>query len=322
MIIRRELYTKGYSRSFINDSPVNVNDLKIFGDELIDIHSQNEHQSLLKKEVHIRLLDSYLEKQDKLNFKEKSESYKENFNKLKKLDEEINDFYKKRIELENKRTFLEFQLKEISEVDPKQKEDDELEKELKMIENTEVIQQSLTAAYNNLYENPGSVNERLKLTEKELEKIKEFNEDIPALLKDVSNSSNVLNEISRQVNNILSKLSYDPVRIEEIRERLYKLQFIKKKYGGSLDEAIKIKESIEKDLQLADNFDQKINGLEKEINTLKENLYKEAVSISKIRKDKSKLLENDVVKILKEVGFEDAEFKVTAAPTDPSPKEK
>jgi len=317
LIIRRELYTKGYSRSFINDSPVNVNDLKIFGDELIDIHSQNEHQSLLKKEVHIRLLDSYLEKQEKLNFKEKSESYKENFYKLKKLDEEINDFYKKRIELENKKTFLEFQLKEISEVDPKQKEDDELEKELKMIENTEIIQQSLTAVYNNLYENPGSVNERLKLIEKELDKIKEFNEDIPALLKDVSNSSNVLNEISRQVNNILSKLSYDPVRIEEIRERLYKLQFIKKKYGGSLDEAIKLKENLEKDLQLADNFDQKINGLEKEINTLKENLFKEAVSISKIRKDKSKLLENDVAKILKEVGFEDAEFKVTAAPTTP-----
>jgi DNA repair protein RecN (Recombination protein N) len=317
LIIRRELYTKGYSRSFINDSPVNVNDLKALGDEMIDIHSQNEHQSLLKKEVHIGLLDSYLEKQEKLNFKEKIENYKVSFSKLKKSDEELNSLYKKRTDLENKRTFIEFQLKEIKEVDPKQKEDDELEKELKMIENAEVIQQSLTAAYDNLYEKSGSVNEKIKLIETELEKVKEFNKDIPALLKDVSNSSNVLNEISRQINNILSNLSYDPVRIEEIRERLYKLQFIKKKYGGSLDEAIKLKESFEKDLQLADNFDQTISKLEKEINALKENLFKEAVSISKTRKDKSKLFETEVIKVLNEVGFENAEFKVTASPLTP-----
>jgi DNA repair protein RecN (Recombination protein N) len=86
LIIRRELYIKGYSRSFINDSPVNVNDLKSLGDEMIDIHSQNEHQSLLKKEVHIELLDSYLEKQDKINFNEKLESYKINYKQLKELD--------------------------------------------------------------------------------------------------------------------------------------------------------------------------------------------------------------------------------------------
>lgn len=317
LIIRRELYTKGYSRSFINDSPVNVNDLKSLGDEMIDIHSQNEHQSLLKKEVHIGLLDSYLEKQEKLNFNEKIESYKEDFDKLKKVDEELNNLYQKRNDLENKRTFLEFQLKEIAETDPKPNEDDELEKELKMIENVEVIQKSLLAAYNNLYENSGSVNERLKFIEKELEKIKEFNTDIPALLKDVSNSSSVLNEISRQINNILSNLSYDPVRIEEIRERLYKLQFIKKKYGGSLDEAIKLRENLEKDLQLADNFDQTITKLEKEINTLKENLFKEAVTISKIRKDKAKLLETDVVKIFKDVGLENAEFKTETSPLTP-----
>ncbi len=151
--------------------------------------------------------------------------------------------------------------------------------------------------------------ERIKYIEKELDKIKEFNKDIPALLNDVSASSNVLNEISRQINNILSNLSYDPVRIEEIRERLYKLQFIKKKYGGSLDEAIKLKESLEKDLSLLDNFDETISNLEKEINSLKEILFKEAEILSKSRKEASKTLESEVKKILNEVGFENAEFK-------------
>jgi DNA repair protein RecN (Recombination protein N) len=99
IILRRELYSKGYSRSFVNDSPVNVNDLKILGDSIVDIHSQNEHQSLLKKEIHIELLDSYLEKQPGLNFREKLEIYKKGFEKLKELNEKLQEYYNKRAEL-------------------------------------------------------------------------------------------------------------------------------------------------------------------------------------------------------------------------------
>jgi DNA repair ATPase RecN len=62
IIIRRELYTKGYSRNFINDTPAGTNELKQLGDIIVDIHSQNEHQSLLKKDIHIELLDSFVSK--------------------------------------------------------------------------------------------------------------------------------------------------------------------------------------------------------------------------------------------------------------------
>jgi DNA repair protein RecN (Recombination protein N) len=178
-----------------------------------------------------------------------------------------------------------------------------------MIENVEVIQQGLSSAYNNLYEDSGSALERIKSIEKDLEKLKEYNPDIPALLKDITNSISVLDEASRQINNLLGSLSYDPVRIEEIRERLYKLQFIKKKYGGSLEEAIKLKDNVEKDLSLLDNFDDTIKKLEKEITELKSKLFKEADVISKTRKESSQALEKEVIKVLKEVGFENAEFK-------------
>lgn len=310
VILRRELYTKGYSRSFINDSPVNVNDLKNLGDSIVDIHSQNEHQSLLRKEIHIALLDSYLEKQENLNFKAKLEEYSSGYNKLRELDNKLQELYNKRDELENKRNFLDFQLKEIKEADPKPKEDEELENRLKTIENVEVLQQGLSSAYNNLYEDSGSALERIKNIEKDLDKLKEFNPDIHALLKDISNSIAVLDEASRQINNLLGSLSYEPEKIEEIRERLYKLQFIKKKYGGSLDEAIRTKDSIEKDLSLLDNFDDTIKKLENEINSLKEKIFKEASAISKTRREKSKQLEKEIVSVLEEVGLENAEFRI------------
>ncbi|MBZ0202452.1 MAG: DNA repair protein RecN [Ignavibacteria bacterium] len=314
IILRRELYSKAYSRCFINDSPVGTNELKEIGEVIIDIHSQNEHQSLLKKEVHIELLDSFLAKKEGKKFKDKLESYKEGYSELQKLTAEYDDIKNRKVELDNKRGFIEFQLKEIVEVDPKPNEDEHLENELKTGENIEGIQQGLQSAYLNLYEDSGSVTERIKLVEKELTKLSGFNTEIEKILDDVSESAATLNEASRLLQQLMENISFDPARVEEIRERLYKLQFIKKKYGGSIGEAIKVKEELERDLGLVDNFDEKIAAMEKNIGELSETLYKKAGELSKLRKAGAKMLEAEVEKILKEVGFENAEFKVSAPP--------
>lgn len=310
LIIRRELYQKGYSRNFINDTPVNINDMNLIGDSLIDIHSQNEHQSLLKKEIHISLLDSFLSKQKGMDFEKELNEFREGYLKLKALDSELNEYIRKKSELENKRNFMEFQLKEIREIDPKLHEDEELEKELKTAENVEFIQQGLASAYANLYDESGSVVEKIKLVRTELEKIKQYNDDIGSMLKDIDDSSAVLDETSRQIYGLMNSLSFDPQKIEEMRERLYKLQFLKKKYGGNLESVIALKESIEKDLSLLENFDDRLKKVEGEISKVREVLFKKALSLSKIRKEKSKELEKDVEVIFKDIGFEYAEFRV------------
>ena len=108
----------------------------------------------------------------------------------------------------------------------------------------------------------------------------------------------------------MNSLNYDPARIESIRERLYKLQFIKKKYGSSLSEVIKLRDNVEQDLSLLDNFDERLKSVENNIKELKDNLYKKASSLSKLRKENAKKIETEIIKVLKEVGFENAEFKV------------
>jgi DNA repair protein RecN (Recombination protein N) len=316
IIIRRELYTKAYSRCFINDTPVGTNELKELGEVIIDIHSQNEHQSLLKKEVHIELVDSYLIKKEGKKFEDKLNSYKQGYEQLLIKQSEFDEINKKKSELDSKRSFIDFQLKEIHETDPQAGEDDELENELKTGENIEGIRESLTLAYANLYDDSGSVLERIKIVEKELGKIGEYNTDIQKILGDVSESTTALREASRLIESLLENLNFDPSRVEEIRERLYKLQFLKKKYGGSIDEVIKLKETLEKDLSLVDNFDETIKKLKAEIDELVKDLFKKAGELSKTRKDKSKQLEAEIVKILKEVGFENAEFKTNIENTD------
>lgn len=316
LIIRRELYTKAYSRCFINDTPVGTNELKELGEVIIDIHSQNEHQSLLKKEVHIELVDSYLIKKEGKKFEDKLNSYKQGYEQLLIKQSEFDEINKKKSDLDSKRSFIDFQLKEIHETDPQAGEDDELENELKTGENIEGIRESLTLAYANLYDDSGSVLERIKIVEKELGKIGEYNSDIQKILGDVSESTTALREASRLIESLLENLNFDPARVEEIRERLYKLQFLKKKYGGSIDEVIKLKETLEKDLSLVDNFDETIKKLKAEIDELVKDLFKRAGELSKTRKDKSKQLEVEIVKILKEVGFENAEFKTNIEYTE------
>ncbi len=316
IIIRRELYSKAYSRCFINDTPVGTNELKEIGDVIIDIHSQNEHQSLLKKEVHIELVDSYLIKKEGRKFEDKLNNYKQGYEQLLIKQAELSEISSRQSELEQKRSFIDFQLKEISETDPQPGEDDELENELKTGENVESIRESLALAYSNLYDDNGSVLERIKIVEKELGKIGEYNSDINKILNDVSESTTALREASRLISSLMENLSFDPAMVEEIRERLYKLQFLKKKYGGSLDEVIKLKEQLQKDLSIADNFEGTISRLKTEIKDIAADLLKKAGDMSKIRKEKSKQLEAEVVKILKEVGFEHAEFRasVTSPP--------
>jgi len=322
LIIRRELYSKAYSRCFINDTPVGTNELKELGEIIIDIHSQNEHQSLLKKEVHIELVDSYLVKKEGKKFISKLDSYKQGYEQLLINKSKLDEISQRQSELEQKRSYIDFQLKEITETDPQPGEDDELENELKTGENVEGIREALALAYSNLYDDQGSVLERIKIVEKELGKIGGFNTDIQKILNDVSESTTALREASRLISSLMDNLSFDPARVEEIRERLYKLQFLKKKYGGSLEEVIKLRQQLESDLNIADNFDETIKSLENEITELTQKLFKEAGELSKIRKDKSVHLEAEVVKILKEVGFEHAEFKVeiTTPPLTPPRK--
>lgn len=309
LIVRRELYIKGYSRNFINDSPVGTGELKKIGDIIIDIHSQNEHQSLLKKEIHIDLLDSYLEKTEKLKFGEKLSVYRENYDKLMDIIAEYDELKRKKDEIESKSSFLEFQLKEINEVNPAAGEDEHLENELKTSENIESIQQGLAAAYANLYDDTGSVVERIKIVEKELSKISSYNSDIQKILEMINESSATLNESGRALQGLVDNLNYDPERIEQVRERLYKLQFLKKKYGGSLDEVLKLKGELERDLSLSENFDETIKELESVIKNSRSDMFAGAKEISRIRKDKAKLLEQEIVKVLNDVGFENAEFK-------------
>lgn len=304
VIIRRELLQKGISRNFINDTPVSISDLKEFGDMIVDIHSQNEHQSILKKETHITMLDSFA------GLKGNLENYKNSFDKYKESVKRLNDLRSSRNEILEKRKYNEFQLKEINDVNPGAGEYEELESKLQKMENSEEISTAVSDALNILYEKDDHVIALLSRAIKELEKISKFDDEVSSVLSELNDAYVNIKDAAERLNSISSGVEFDGNEIEQIRDRLGSLSFLKKRFNLSLEEILKLSEKITEELNFADNFDFEIEKMENIISDEKDKLFISAKKLSEQRIKSLSKFEHTVNKYLKEVGLNTAEFKI------------
>ena len=315
VIIRRELFKKGLSRSFINDSPVSISDMKNFGNVIIDIHSQNEHQSLLRKETHMGILDNYCSKIGLFD------DYAKEFSELKELIKTYSDIISKKDELISKKSFLDFELKEINNLSLKPEEDAELENELNKLENIENISAGLESALRVIYDEDTNAAGQINYALKELNKIVKYDGSLSKIISDLENSYILVKESSDSLSSYRDKLNFDNERTELVRKRLSDINLIKKKYGLNIDELLSKAESLEKELIFAENFDFEIEKLKKDIEIKKEKVFKKGNEISELRNKLSNELEKEINKLLKEIGLESAEFKVSLKNTEGNEEE-
>jgi len=309
LIIRREISLKGSNRCFINDTPVQLSLIKELGDLLVDLHGQHEHQSLLRTETHIEYLDNCGDTEDLLR------TYKWLYKTLNKLLGELKELKEKEASLKEKKDMYEFQIKEIDAVSPELGEEDKLDEELLILENSERLQQLTSEIYQGLYETEGSVYDaliKLKNLFSELNKIdKSFNETN----KEFESAITIINEVASNLRSYNSKLEFDPERLESIRERLSSINLLKKKYGGSLKAVIEHRKRIGEENEIAENYSGKISEFESKIKTVRENCGSNAEKLSAERKRIAKKVENDIVELLKQVGIPNSKFEVRISNT-------
>jgi DNA repair protein RecN (Recombination protein N) len=305
VIIRRELTKKGVSRSFINDSLVNISDLKDFGDLIIDIHSQNEHQSLLNKETHCEFLDNFIQGNI---LKDK---YQKVFLELKEKTEILKTLLNKRDDIISRKSFLEFQLKEINNVNPLPNEDNELLNELNKMENAEEISTAVSNGINYLYENDSNMLSNLSYIIKELKKAVKHDREIEKYISTLEEILSSAKNVSEELRDYVKEVNFDPERIEIIRNRLGALTFLKKKYNLSIEGLITKAAELTEQFNLSENFDYEIEKLSKEVQDKKAQVFAVAEELSFVRIKHGKTLEKKVNSYFKEVGLESAEFKVS-----------
>jgi len=310
LIIRREISQKGSNRCFVNDSPVALNVIKQLGDILVDLHGQHEHQSLLRTETHIDFLDNYSNNQQILC------DYKSVFQKLKQKQNELSDLLAKEQSIKEKKEVYQFQLKEIETVNPQPEEDEILNKELNVLENSERLFQLSEEIYNLLYDAENSIIDQIGEVRNKLNQLTSIDNSLIEVEKEFNSSYSILKEISSAIRKYKDRINLDTDEVELKRERLNSLNLLKKKFGLSIEKIFELKEKLIKEINLADNFSDEINKIKDEIVELKNQLLKIGKELSDNRKKNAKEVENEVKSVLRNLGINSPSFEIKFLPIE------
>jgi len=304
VIISREINSIGRNLCKINGRLVTVNELKEFMTNIIDIHGQNDNQTILDAKSHIEFLDDYIG----LDIKDIKEEYKIKYNKYLKILSELKDNYGDEIAKQRKIDLLRYQINEIEDAKLKNGEEEEIESKLRIIDNSETISQNLNESYYALDENIlVSINNVLKL----VDKISSVDNKYQELASRIRSSYYEIEEAKRDIENYKDDVDYDEEEKQNLEERLDLIQDLKRKYGNTIEEIIEYNEKIKKELYDIENLDEYINNLKKE-KELSEKILKDlAIQMSEIRTRFSKDLSERINIELEDMEMKNAKFEVS-----------
>jgi len=305
LILRREVSAKGQSRCFINDSPVSAAALKEFGDALVDLHGQHEHQSLLRTETHLGLLDNF-GRLDGL-----SEEFEEAYRACGATLQEMRTLKAKEHELMERKSLYEFQINEIDALAPRGGEEEELENELNILENAEKLFAATERLYAMLYEGENAVHDQLILARNELETLGTIDAAFKEQTAEAASAAAIVDELAKFIQRYNSHIEFKPERLEHIRDRLGNLALLKKKYGGSLDAVLAHRARIGREVELANNFEAEHTALRKRFDRERATASEIAARLSSKRFETSKKVNTAVAQALRELGIANAVFETS-----------
>ncbi|MCZ7601794.1 MAG: DNA repair protein RecN [Melioribacteraceae bacterium] len=304
MIVRREISLKGTNRCFVNDTPVPLNLIKDLGYLLVDLHGQHEHQSLLRKETHIEMLDDFTGLDDEISL------FKKQIGDLKDVLQKVRELRDKERLLKEKKELYEFQIKEIDSVDPMDGEEEGLEKELNILENSERLLELTTTIFSDLYESDESIFDKLGEIKVQLEELSEIDSTFVEKLDELKNALTQINDIADFVRSYKDNIDLESDRLKEIRDRLGSFIPLKKKYGGSISAVIEHRKKIGEEFDLVEGFDEKLKVYEKELKQYRIKAGETAKKISTKRKKAAKEIKKGVEESLKYLGINESIFEV------------
>lgn len=303
LILRREISLKGANRCFVNDTPVSLSFIKEIGNLLVDLHGQHEHQSLLHTETHIDYLDEFGNYDDLLS------KYKNKYDELIKTEREIETLREREAILIEKKEIYAFQINEIDNVSPEKGEEEKLNDELKILENSEKLAELSSEVYQTLYEADKPVHDSIVKVKNDLSTLAEIDKSFIESLNEAETVLALINDISSFIRSYESKIDLKPEYIEEVRERLGSIHMLKKKYGGTVQSVLEHRKKIGKEFELAENFSERITDLNKKLNSFRVEAGKLAKGISEKRKTESKKVRKSIEDSLKELGISHPNFQ-------------
>ena len=306
IIIRRYYNRNGKARAFVNNVRITLADLKEIASTLVDIVGQHSHQMLLNRNNHIKLLDSFLSKEDK-DIKEKLSSllsqHREIQSKLEKIESD-------KKEILEKKEFYEYQLEEIEKLKLKDGEDEILEAEYKKVFNAEKIREKVYESLEYLKYDDDSALGFILESIKNIEYLGKYDERYLELAKRMENAYYELEDCVGEIEDISKNIEVTESDLDKIAGRMNTLKRIKEKYKRTLAELIEYREDLKEKLSDMNSGDFKTRELQKELDKIKAEYDKLAEKLSKARKEIALKIEDELLNELKFLNMEDAKLKV------------
>ena len=306
IIIRRYYNRNGKARAFVNNVRITLADLKEIASTLVDIVGQHSHQMLLNRNNHIKLLDSFLFKEDK-DIKEKLSTLLSQHREIKSKIEKIESDKKETLE---KKEFYEYQLEEIEKLKLKDGEDEILEAEYKKVFNAEKIREKVYESLEYLKYDDDSALGFILESIKNIEYLGKYDERYLELAKRMESAYYELEDCVGEIEDISKNIEVTESDLDKIAGRMNTLKRIKEKYKRTLAELIEYREDLKEKLSDMNSGDFKTRELQKELDKIKAEYDKLAEKLSKARKEIALKIEDELLNELKFLNMEDAKLKV------------
>lgn len=317
LIISREITQSG-SRSRVNGTLVNLDFIKVLRDRFLDIHSQHQTYSFMQPKYHIQLLDSYAKATCSELFKKYSTLYEEYTTAKQKLEEAKNTNNL----TENQIEFLKFQIDEIEAANIKEiYEDERLENELVVLENAEKLKELTGSVAWTLNNDDESILNTLSQLKMNLSKASRMDSGLEDSESELINIIENIKDLSSSLRDYSQSLDNDTARLNEIQERLFNLDKLKRKYGSGsaekpLENVLNTFEELQNEYTAIINFESNIEELEMKVDNLHSKLKKLAEEISSKRKMYSEVLSSLIVEKLEKLELPKVQFKIDIQNTE------
>jgi DNA repair protein RecN (Recombination protein N) len=307
IIVRRTLDKNGKGKAFVNGRRFPVSSLKEIMGTLVDLVGQHSHQMLLNKNNHIKLLDKFLgEDAQKLKIK-----LEEIVNKHGKIKREIVKIDEIKKEISDKRDFYEFQLGEINSLELNPGEDTELEDEYKKLFNAGNIKENLINSFSLLKDGEQNAMSFIYNSKKFLESVMKYGKEFEEVQEKLEKIYYDLEDVVYTVQNLEEDIDTDELRLNEVVDRLDKINNLKRKYGFTIEEIIDYRDDLQEKLDTLSESDFQEKKFLKEIEELNV-LYKEhSDKLSEARKESARLIEEKMEKELKYLSMKDSIFEIS-----------
>ena len=304
-IIRRELTSAGKSRTFINDTPISLSELKELGDQLIDIHSQHQNLLLSKQDFQLQVLDSLAADSVLLT------DYKAQYDQWRQLTQALEQARAQAEKDSEERDYLSYQLEQLTEAKLIEGEEEELEQEQNTLSHAEEIKSALYESNEMMDgENGGIINE-IRNLQRRITSIAHVYPRVEELAERIDSSYIEMRDIASEIESMVDDVEYDPQRLAFVDERLATLHNLKQRFHvDNVEQLIEEQHSLEQRLALIDNSDEQLSAMEKQIVALEKGLDKFAKQLTSERTKAAKKVEKQMAERLAPLGMPNVQFQV------------